>query len=348
MSLVDVSSGTGGGTTTGNVAWGPSFGNPQELTTSSNLTMPAVTMIGELGTQSAFANPYNAIAYFDAFTTQAALSQSENAVFNAMTTGSHVTNPSNNIIFDMLTTQSALTNPANALSGTMTTASHFTGSALGAPFFQSATTVATTAQSTSATVTAPADILNNDLLLFLVAAVAGAAFTIDTPSGMTLVRNTTITNLQASSFSKIASSESGNYTFTASGGGSPSWCITCMLIRGVDQTTPVNVSDGATGNATDPIAPTITTTAVNCLIVCWCSQQETLAVTYTAPSGYTERSDLTSTNVSVAQGASTTDTKLLATASATGTATMNSTQLVASNYCAQHIAIAPGPVTLAS
>ncbi len=337
----------GGGGSTPTISWGPQFGELQELTTAQALDLDILGFSNQMNTISAFDLFSISQSWSLPWTTQSHLTTSLAPIYPAITTRSALTNPANAIVYNPTTTQSAFTNPANAINvNAFGTASHFTGSVLGAPFFQVASSVATTANAATATVTAPAGIQNGDLLLFLVALVNVATDLTSTPSGTTLIR-TDVTTSRASSYYKIASSESGNYTFGNGNAGS-SWCITCLLIRGVNQSTPINVSGGQTGSATDPIAPTVTTTVVNCLIVCWCSQVNlATSATYTAPAGYTERSDLNATNTGVSTGTSTSDTKIQAATGATGTATMNSSQLVATAYASQHLAVAPGSVVVA-
>lgn len=341
------STGGGGGPTSAFVAWGPNFGGTDgdQYTVNAATSMPTVRgignhVVGAAGRLVAVAASgfSRTIGVHEDMTVSTSYA---NGVGVAARTDkvSPTYNHGIGAHEDMALVNATFGNGVGA---------HLSGSALGAPFFQVTSTAVTTSVTNTATVTAPSGIQDGDLLLFLVATANTAATITGTPSGTTAIRNDATASITANSYWKIAASESGNYTFTASA--NTTWAIACLLIRGVNQTTPINVSGGQTGNATDPIAPTITTTVANTMLVAWCSQAETLANTYTAPSGYVERADLNSSilgGVTVA-GALSANTRVQAAIGASGTATMDSTQILATNYLSQHIAIAPGSVTIAS
>ncbi len=225
---------------------------------------------------------------------------------------------------------------------------HQAASVLGAPFFQTISTVAQTANSTTITITKPTGTVDGELLVAGIgSATVSAAESLTAPSGWTLILQTNNVNALGSNlltYYKFASSEGADYTWT--GGISAAHIGWIMRISGIDPTTPINVSVQATGSATDPVAPTMTTTVVNCLKIACCAQQNALAASYTPPASYLERSDLTGSNLTVVQITGESATRVQAATGASGAVTMDSTQLVASQYCAQHIAIAPGTLVL--
>lgn len=267
--------------------------------------------------------------------------------------GINATNPQNALAATKVVGINA-TNPTNAMTFDPAVAGkvgiHVSGSVLGAPFFQSISPLAQTANSASVVINAPSGIVSGDLLIAAIGSTSiSSAETFTTiPSGWTLIKQTNnVGALGANllSYYKIAgSSEPSSYTW--SGGQNVPHIAWIMRFTGTDPTTPINVSADATGSAVSPVAPTITTTVVNCMKICCCAQQNTLAASYTPPTGYLEESDLTSTNLGTTSATGESAIRVQATAGASGTATMTSTQLAASSYCAQHIAIAPGAVTI--
>jgi hypothetical protein len=118
---------------------------------------------------------------------------------------------------------------------------------------------------TTLTVTAPASIANGDLLLALIYVGTG---TVTGPSGWTRLRSDAGGGLQLDVWWKIASSESGNYSWTVPTGGSGG-----IIVRytGVDNTNPFespSVSAGQhSASGTGPKAPDITTTVANDWVV---------------------------------------------------------------------------------
>jgi len=240
--------------------------------------------------------------------------------------------------------------PALTLSRNQSVGVQSTGSVLGAPFFKTVTAFGSTAAAASHVVNTPTGTVDGDFLLAIVG--ASAIFdpgVINAPTGWTQIGTQITTNgsslvFRYAAFWKFASGEGTTLTFTSSAGNK---IITVMRIVGVDSTTPVNVSDTATGSAVSPVAPSITTTVVNCMKVCACVQQNATAVSYTPPANYDERADLNASNLGVNNQSGETATRVQAATGASGTATMTSTQLLASAYIAAHIAIAPATLILA-
>lgn len=300
--IVSTTSGAAGGIspTTGNVVWGPDFGeNPgndgQTFGVQAALDLASVDLAGDFEVQAAI--DLTNLSLAGAFGVRAALA----------------------------------------------------GTALGAPFFQGIGTTTQTANSSSVVLTPDTTADDGD---FLIVNITGAGLGGDenftAPSGWTLLRKTvgggtTIPKLHT--YYKFAGAgEASSYTFT--GGENAAHLATIMRLTAVDTGTPINVENGATGNTADPVSPSITTTVANCFMLTVCGQQNALTQTYTPPATYTERSDHTGTNVGVAQVTSESATRVQAAAGASGTATHNSNQVAASQWCAHHIALTPGSLNL--
>lgn len=142
----------------------------------------------------------------------------------------------------------------------------------------------------SVTITKPAGVTTNDVLLAMVT--VRSLPTITAPSGWTLVRSDVSgTALLQSVYVKVAgASEPASYTWTfdvpvsAAAGGISAY-------SGVDTTTPVNVSGGqANAASTTVTAPSVTTTVANARLVGLFGT--TNNATFTPPSGMTERFDV--------------------------------------------------------
>lgn len=228
---------------------------------------------------------------------------------------------------------------------------HLSGTALGAPLWQSVGSVTSSIAGSSVVIPKPADLAVGDLMVAFVGAAQLNTTTL--PTGWTLILNTQrdgTNDVTLNSSWKIAEASdvaATSFTFTLASSAAFIGCI--HRVSAVDSTTPINVSGGGSGSATDPVAPTITTTVDNCLKICACVQFNATNADYTPPSGYTERTDQNGLGALSAQTITgETATRAQATAGASGTATMDSTQAVASDYAAQHIAIAPGTITLAA
>lgn len=242
--------------------------------------------------------------------------------------------------------------PALALAGGKGVGVHCAGTALGAPFYQSVQSADSTGSATSLVVTAPTsmDSTQKDILIAFVCKMNIGDDV--TSTGWTKILHTSrlgVLNNSVTSFYKVVTgSEPADYTFSWTTAGASFASI--HHVRGADTTgTPINVSGGNNASATDPVAPTITTTVDNCMLFVACVQNSAIGITYTPPAGYTERTDQ---NGLGAAGAHLLDgetaQRVLAAAGATGTQTMDSTALAASDYSAQHLAVAPGLITLAS
>jgi hypothetical protein len=151
---------------------------------------------------------------------------------------------------------------------------------VGAPsFISSSINRASTA--TSVTVTAPASIQNGDLLVCFFYAAAQNATTL--PTGFTSAYTDTASNPRINVGYKIASSESGNYTFSPASSANLSAAIL------VYRTASFNVV-GTLGRSVSPTvsAPSVTSTLPGILIASFTTNNTTAPVP-SAPSGMTQR-----------------------------------------------------------
>lgn len=241
-----------------------------------------------------------------------------------------------------------LTMPSLAFAQSQSAGAHLAGSLSGGPFFQELQQTAATANATSIVITTPTTRQAGDLMVAFVGESSAGADTITPPAGWTQIQHSnsagTVRVTAGSWYRLVTGSETSTYTWTLSASVAAIGCI--MLWRGVDQTTPINVSGNSTGNATDPVSPSITTTAANCAMMSCCAKATALSETYTPPSGYVEQTDQVGTNLSIAQVSGETATRVQASAGASGTKTHDCTALTSAQYICNHIAIAPGTVTL--
>jgi hypothetical protein len=204
------------------------------------------------------------------------------------------------------------------------------------PAWQNATTNTATG-ATALTLTAPSGIQDNDLLIVFMWW-GNDPGTVTLPSGFTQVTTVTQgTNIQRAYF-KRASGESGNYAF--------SWVNSRGVIAEIHRvsggslgTNVIAMSATGGGSATDPVAPSVTTPADDCLLLACVTQLTTLASTSTAPAGWTETTDHQGATASTVF--QTSARKSQASQGSSGTATFDSTQLTAQAYTAITLAVAP-------
>lgn len=229
---------------------------------------------------------------------------------------------------------------------------HLGASYLGAPNLLGVGITTQTANSTSVVMTPDATANDGDYLVVnICSSTIGASESFTAPSGWSLILSSTHTDVAQTpnlrTYTKFAGAgEPSSYTWT--GGSNVAHIATIFRFSAVDTTTPINASAATTLSlsAADPVSPSITTTVANCFMLSVCVQQNLLTQTYTPPSGYVEQADQTGSHLGVAQTTGEAASRVQAAAGASGTATHNSNQTVASNYVAHHIAIAPGTLVL--
>lgn len=344
------SSGGGGAPTIGEVAWGPDFGessgnDDNTWTARVAADLSAVTLTNDKTVNVALD------------ITTLALDNSDTANVAVDFADLNLTNDDTaNVALDI--TNLALINDDTAnvavditdltLVNDDTANVALAGSVVSAPFYQGAVSNSgTSVGAGTLTINMPSGSRVNDLIIAVVADSAVAASIGTVESGWTEE-----ISLTGTTFTKVyrrfaTASEPPNYGFSMGGTGTVNFSGALFLIRGVDQTTPINVS--ATTNdasATDPVVPTATTTVNNCFLIAVAHQTPLTSDTNTWPAGWTERVDVVGGTASVSHlGVA---TRYFLTAGATGTVTVNSGTLAAATYDTIMLAIAPGTITLPS
>lgn len=200
------------------------------------------------------------------------------------------------------------------------------------------------------TVAVPSGTTNGDLLVAVISASAPlTAVSINTPGGWTLINHSngsgTGSEVGLAVFRRIASSEPADYLFTATPNAIGNGMTGKMLrITGHDPTTPVNIA-GETDNSL--VAPSVTTTVNDCLVLCCVAAVDDAVNTFTPPGTLTEQWDFGTVGGPGTFGNSMAGaTKTQAAAGATGTQTFTATGGPAANTV-QTIAIAPAAVVAA-
>ena len=166
------------------------------------------------------------------------------------------------------------------------------GIATAPPIFRSIAST-TYASRTNTTVTAPAGILNNDILIGTIfLGLNPTAPTPTAPSGFTLISSTNVTyqsfNGKMFVYWKRASSESGSYTFTHSAASSQG--VIAAYSGAITSGSPIDVFSTNTGSGATTTATTITTTFNNEINLYIAHDWEGLG-TLNPPTGMSERFD---------------------------------------------------------
>lgn len=210
---------------------------------------------------------------------------------------------------------------------------------------------AATAAASAVTVTAPAGIVNNDLLL-AVMGVANGGTSWAQPAGFTELFDTGLGGggipLTYAAAWKLASGESGDYTFTAAAGNPAVAAI--LVFSGVALTGAVDDNDAATITiAASPrtyTCPASTTTVADCLIVRVAFGANSYTSS-TGPAAYTERADQASGDGQIGVAAYTIDTNQ-ASIGTTGTADITVTAGGTTGGAAATFAIAPSTIVVSA
>jgi hypothetical protein len=208
--------------------------------------------------------------------------------------------------------------------------------------FRAAATAGTTGQTTSLTISVPASIQNNDVLIAQVA-IQTDTVPITAPSGWTQIRldqNSGGGIMQGLYYHVVTSPEPASYTWTWAGSGSNA-SGGMAAYEGVDTSNPINASSGAASSSTSNtiVAPSLTTTVGNTEVLSFFGARSNSAVT--VPTNLTPRwSAQSTTGSSSSQYSSSAEGDTLqAAVGATGafTATISDTQ----NNVGQVVALQP-------
>jgi hypothetical protein len=189
---------------------------------------------------------------------------------------------------------------------------------MAAPAFQSVQ-VATTAGATSLAITKPTSLAAGDLLIAHITVRVTTAVT--APAGWTLIQSSVRSAHQTGAWYRLADGTEGA-SFSWSWATSVKAVGAVCRVTGSHQTTPINVtgSVATTGVASSVAAPSITTTADECLLFGFAYSADNK--TFTSPGSMTERWDQQTTNFNDVYHAGATET--LGAAGATGTRTFAS------------------------
>jgi hypothetical protein len=198
-----------------------------------------------------------------------------------------------------------------------------------------------TPRATSAAVPAPAGVAADDILLMFVTSNAAGTWTINTPSGWTLLQHDVPGgNYRLAVFWKRAGpSEPSSYTLAGSTGALTYWCAAIAAYSGCSTTAAINASSvtaAVSGAVNTVVTPTVTTTTADTMIVRAVARGG--GGTATPPGSYTERIDIQETTWG--QNATAADLAQPA-AGATGTATFTFSVTSAVAYQASTVALAP-------
>lgn len=193
---------------------------------------------------------------------------------------------------------------------------------------------ATVDASTTLTIAKPTGTVSGDVMIAEVVSRGGAA--ISAPEGWSEIRNTAVSGSDhMTTFARAAgASEPSSYTFSSTdavgkAGGIVGW-------EGVDTTSPIEESSGATGTGTTMTAASVTTTASNSPVMMMVGVLG--AATTTPPVGFTESWDIGSNGKYKASGESSYAIQASAGASGSKSATLSTT---GGGWEAQLIALRP-------
>lgn len=304
---INVTGGGGGGTAL--VAWGPNFGEPQELTVGMALSNPSLGVLIPQTTGSHLTNPANAINV------------------NAQTTGNHLSGSVLGAPF-----WQAEAHQANTAAGTSITVNKPSGVVQGDLMLAFIDTAAVTGGAPFVQQPGGWTFITNNFLSSAATSVwrkvAGASepsnylFGFFTDGTFTTPQSVDQAAAEINSIKGFNTTTPINVTAGANG------------VLGV-------------GNPADPPNPSVTTTVVNCLVFAhlWHSHLA-LSQTHTAPASHAEATDFESNVTAVIYG-STTDWRVFAAAAATGTATHDCTETVNTDWMCLRVAVAPGSLVIA-
>lgn len=249
------------------------------------------------------------------------------------------------------TVRTQLTMPSLDLQHSKSIGVDLTGTVSGAPFWQSVRT-AVVPSSTSINVFKPTGTVEGDLLVAFVGIYTAVGVgDVNTPSGWNSIRTDTVTNNRVRSFYKTATaSEPASYTFTFTATQDRA-SAEAHRINATHATTPIDAHAGATVTAADldpdPSAPAVTTVSSNCLVLAYLYHDHgVLNNTHTAPANHVERTDF-ETAGAVSIHASTSATRVFATAGSQAAVEFNCTEATGTDGVMQRVAIAPGVLTIA-
>lgn len=211
--------------------------------------------------------------------------------------------------------------------------------------FRTSSTIGNSAATTSLSVAMPTGTLVNDVMIAILSVRGGSGVTVTHPLGWTLINTantiTTPTTMKSSTYYKVAGvSEAGPYVFSFTSGLAS---LSVSSYSGVDTAAPIDAQAVQAYAASLTLtAPTVTTTVANAMLVAMYSTARG-AVTLTAGSGMTIRSQVSSTGTAVNSTTTGSQDAAQAVAGISGTKTMTANGTAALNV-GHLIALRPAPV----
>lgn len=219
---------------------------------------------------------------------------------------------------------------------------HLSGALLGGPPMWRSSSSAGATGSTAATlnIPKPSGLAVGDLMVACISLTTGGGGTVGLPSGWTTFQNPVAAIRGQWKIADAADVAATQFTWTVTGAtGTVNMSGGIDRITGHNPSNPINVSGAATASAVNPVAPSVTTTVANCLILPMGFQVPAVAVTYTPQSSWTETWDVAGGTVNpvCSFGAY----RVVAAIGATGSVTFTSTGIVAATYRTITAAIEP-------
>lgn len=328
------------------VAWGPDFG---EGNGNDNNTWTVSAAVDFANQQLISDKTINAAVDFASLsltndkTVNAAVDFSDLTLINNKTINAAVDFSNQTLISDQ--TISAAVDITNlALINDKTVSVALAGTYSSAPtWLAEAHNAGTSAAATDLTINVPSGTVDGNLMIAFICC-NGVGASITPPAGWTLEEEVTTTPF-LECYSRVASSEPASYDW-AIGGTTLNFAGGIHLIKGFDTGDPTDIDGQGTGSAVDPVAPSVTTTGINRLVIGCVVHAPATTETFTPPAGWTERWDQAGGTVTpVCQSSA---TRQFASAGATGAQTYNGTTLAAAQYSAITVAISPGTISLPS
>lgn len=188
-----------------------------------------------------------------------------------------------------------------------------------------------------------ASIAKNDLLVAFVTISSTLASTVATPAGWTALRDDErvgARRIHTYVFYRFSDSDTtGTTAFVSTGATIDGMTAGIHVIRDANLVNPIDVSGATVDSGVDPLAPSVTTTKLNTVVLAHLGHDHLAGgFSHTPASDHTERTDVETTGATTRLGACS-QTKSFAAAAATGTVLFDCTRVVASDYVTERIAV---------
>ena len=211
-------------------------------------------------------------------------------------------------------------------------------------FKDSATGVTGGDGATSLTIAKPGTVAAGDFLIAQVTVEGGSDVgTISSGDWTAIVRTNNGSDVGQAILWKVAGgSEPASYGFAWASGGTRRATGGILVYTGVDPSSPINASAGATGDLAAPSAPSVTTAVTNTMLVQYWGIKKTTSFSGYSPAGSSERYDVANAGGSVPTSATADEPR--PTAESTGTRSATSSG-GADKFVTHSVALAPQTAT---